>query len=1105
MMNNKKIFPHQWAILPLLFCSTAVLAGDGGLDAPYGQIPSPPAHSSLTLEDDAVPAPMPVPMPPAATPDTMSQAQDLGQQADGFLEDSSETSSVNTGYVGGNTRLGIGVDTELKGKADVSHVIRQNEGSATIGQGYVGFNPTADKALGEESLTGAGAKLSHHWVSGDPNTATRVNKVFGAYDQNEQKDKKATVGYGQESENLFWSGHVSKGLSEARTVAPGINEKAYDLGVGGRVGTYLPNQQMRVQGGLDHEWGTDFAGSETRPTQTTVTGGVEKFFPDTPHSVGAEVEVYKKAGGAVVAGSSDNVEARGGVSYRYDIGSEAGVWQPEQRYRRIRTEIPGEQIKQPPKIERKLVKNTMELESDTFFKLDRAELTPEAQERMKAVIGQIRASGHDGNIRITGNTCDKGSDAHNMKLSDRRANAVRDFMIKNGFSGNELLAQGLGESQPKYPNTNAEGHKNRRVDIEYVTYQNEYKDEVIQQGGTSTTDPKVVWRKELIPEPPLWVRQALHNVADHKQSVDTYKTTAGTGAPVSPNAPVAVNDNATTTSGTPVSIAVLANDTDPNGDVLSIVSFNQGTNGSVTQVGSTLVYTPVLGFTGTDTFTYVIKDPAGNQSTATVTVKVGAADPNAPVAGNDTATTLSGTPVTIDVLTNDRDPNGDTLTILSFNQGANGGVTQVGNALVYTPVAGFTGTDTFTYVIRDPAGNKSTATVTITVNPATPNAPLLENDTARTAVGAPVRIAVLSNDRDPNDDALSIAGFSPSTNGTVTQDGSELVYTPRAGFTGTDTFTYIATDPAGNRTTATVTITVVGAGTSPNAPVAGADQVETVQDTPVTIKVLDNDSDVDGDTLSVTSVGTDAAHGRVTLSGNNVIYTPNAGFSGEDQFTYTVADGTGNSTVGRVFVKINTPGGNLKASSDLYTVDMNSSTNSFAVMSNDEVPTTGATITIVSNPSNGGTASVSGSNVLYTPKTGYSGLDKLTYRLTDSRGYTTDAVVDITISDTSTPSNLAPKNDYLLIDLNDTVTRKLPVLSNDVGDSLEIVAVSTPHYGTAVISADGQSINYTLRSGYCADHSFTYIVKDKAGNQKQATVYIDVAPANMTDPNVPPA
>ncbi|WGZ94003.1 MAG: Ig-like domain-containing protein [Candidatus Thiothrix putei] len=905
-MNNKKILSPKWAILPLLFCSAAVLAGDGGHDGSYGNIPLPPA-AALTLEDNAA-APVPV-------PDSMAQAQALGQESDGFLEDSTETSTVNTGYVGGNTRIGVGIDTELKGKAEASQVIHENGSSATIGQGYVGFNPNADKDAGEESLTGAGAKLSHHWVSGDANNPSRVNKIFGAYDQNEQEDKKATLGYGQENASLFWSGHVSKGLSEGRaTTTPGVTEKAYDLGVGGRVGTFLPEQQMRVQGGLDYEWGKDFSASEKRPTQTTLTGGVEKFFPDTPHSVGAEVEVYKKAGGAMV---SEDAEARGGISYRYDIGSEAGVWQPEQRYRRIRTEIPGEQIKQPPKIERKLVKNTMELESDTFFKLDSAKLTPEAQERMKAVMGQIRASGHEGNIRITGNTCDKGSDAHNQSLSERRANAVRDFMVKNGFSADELQARGLGESQPKYPNTEAEGHKNRRVDIEYVTYQNEYKDEVIEQGGTSTSDPKVVWRKELIPEPPLWVRQALRNTADHKQTVDTYKTTAGSAnGGNGGNTPVAVNDNATTTAETPVAIDVLTNDTDPNGDPLSIASFAQGTNGAVTQVGNMLVYTPVAGFTGTDQFTYIVKDPGNNQSQATVTVTVGGA-------------------------------------------------------------------------------------------------------------------------------------------------------------------------------------------ANPNAPIANTDQVETIRDVAVTIPVLDNDRDPNGDPLSVTGTGA-ATNGTVTQSGNNVTYTPNPGFTGDDRFTYTVTDGNGNTVTGDVFVRVNTPGGNLNAQADLYTVDMNSSDNVFAVMSNDEVPAGGATLTIVNAPGHG-SASVSGNQIVYTPTIGYSGVDELTYRLTDDRGFTTETTVDITISGTTTPGNLAPTGDYLLIDLNDTTTKTLAVLDNDTGDEMTIIAVSTPQYGTARISADGKSILFTLRHGYCADHEFTYIVKDKYGNQAQATVTVDVAPANIKDPNSPPA
>jgi outer membrane protein OmpA-like peptidoglycan-associated protein len=1003
-MNNKRILSPRWAILPLLFCSAAVLAGDGGYDAPYGQIPPPPERAALALEDEAAP----VPAPANVVPDTMGQAQDLGQESDGFLEDSTATSSLNTGYVGGNTRLGIGVDTELKGKADVTQVFRENGSSATIGQGYVGFNPNADKDAGEETLTGAGAKLSHHWVSGGPNNAAYVNKVFGAYDQNELKDKKATIGYGQENADLFWSGHASKGLSDARTSGtPGVMEKAYDYGVGGRVGSYLPEQQMRVQGGLDYEWGKDFADSEKRPTQTTLTGGVEKFFPDTPHSVGAELEVYKKSGGLVVDGSED-AEARGGVSYRYDIGSEAGVWQPEQRYRRVRTEIPGEQIKQPPKIERKLVKNTMELEADTFFKIGSAKLTPEAQERMKAVMGQIRASGHEGNIRITGNTCDKGSLEHNQKLSERRANAVRDFMVRNGFSGNEVLAQGLGETQPKYPNTDAEGHKNRRVDIEYVTYQNEYKDEVIEQGGTSMTDPKVVWRKELIPEPPLWVRQALRNTVDHKQTVDTYKTTAGAGGGTSPNAPVANNDTATTTSGTPVTINVLANDTDPNGDTLSIVSFNQGNNGAVTQVGNNLVYTPVAGFTGADTFTYVITDPDGNQSTATVTVTVGAADPNAPVANNDTATTTSGTPVRIGVLDNDRDPNGDTL---------------------------------------------------------------------------------------------SVAGFSPSTNGTVTQDDNVLIYTPRDGFTGTDSFTYTVTDPAGNRNTATVTVTVTPA--NPNTPIAVDDVLEAVTAIPATITPLANDRDPDGDTLSITGVGT-AAHGKVTQSGNSLVYTPAAGFVGDDQFTYTLSDGNGHTATGTVVVRVIPAAGALDAVGDSYPIDKNSSSTSLGILANDSVPA-GATvgITIVTAPAHGSVAVV-GDHLEYTPAADYEGGDSLTYKVT-SNGQEDTATVALNVGTCADGScgSLDVTDDYLLIDLNDTVTRTLDVLANDSGDGMEIVAVSTPRYGTARISADGKSINFTLRGGYCTDHTFTYIVKDKNGNQKQATVTIDVSPANI-DPNSPP-
>jgi hypothetical protein len=282
------------------------------------------------------------------------------------------------------------------------------------------------------------------------------------------------------------------------------------------------------------------------------------------------------------------------------------------------------------------------------------------------------------------------------------------------------------------------------------------------------------------------------------------------------------------------------------------------------------------------------------------------------------------------------------------------------------------------------------------------------------------------------------------------------------------------------------------------------DQVETMQNTPVTIMVLDNDTDPNGDTLSISAVGSEAAHGTAKQNGSSIVYTPDTGFTGDDKFTYTITNSDGNTAKTDVFVKINASGGNLSTVNDLYTVDMNSSNNLFDVISNDEVPATGATVSIVIAPGNG-SASVVDNKVVYTPAANFSGLDKLKYRLTDDRGYTSETFVDITVSGTTNPGNLVLKDDYLLIALNNTVTQTLPVLANDVGDGLEIISVSTPRYGTAVVSADGKSIRYTLRSGYCNDHSFTYVVKDKYGNQAQATVVIDVLPANVSDPNSPPA
>ena len=218
-----------------------------------------------------------------------------------------------------------------------------------------------------------------------------------------------------------------------------------------------------------------------------------------------------------------------------------------------------------------------------------------------------------------------------------------------------------------------------------------------------------------------------------------------------PDGPNAVDDAATTPLATPVSIDVLANDTHPTNDPLTIVSTTPPSNGSVViddggtpgdPSDDTVTYTPNPGFTGTDTFTYTIQDPAGNQDTATVTVNVG---DFAPVAVDDTATTDIGTPVSVDVLANDSDPQGQPLTIVSTTPPSNGSAViddggtpgdPSDDTVTYTPNPGFTGTDTFTYTVSDGNGGLGyPATVTVTVDPVNDQAPVAVDDTATTPSG----------------------------------------------------------------------------------------------------------------------------------------------------------------------------------------------------------------------------------------------------------------------------------------------------------------------------------------------------------------------------------
>ncbi|MCP5098571.1 MAG: tandem-95 repeat protein [Chloroflexi bacterium] len=189
---------------------------------------------------------------------------------------------------------------------------------------------------------------------------------------------------------------------------------------------------------------------------------------------------------------------------------------------------------------------------------------------------------------------------------------------------------------------------------------------------------------------------------------------------VNPNddAPVALDDSATTNEDTAVTIDVLFNDSDGDGDSLTIDSVTDPANGTVVNNGTDVTYTPDADFNGSDSFTYTISDGNGGTATATVTVTVNAVNDD-PVALDDDVTTDEDTAVTIAVLFNDSDGDGDSLTIDSVTDPANGTVVNNGTDVTYTPDADFNGSDSFAYTISDGNGGSDTATVTVTVNATT--------------------------------------------------------------------------------------------------------------------------------------------------------------------------------------------------------------------------------------------------------------------------------------------------------------------------------------------------------------------------------------------------
>ena len=470
------------------------------------------------------------------------------------------------------------------------------------------------------------------------------------------------------------------------------------------------------------------------------------------------------------------------------------------------------------------------------------------------------------------------------------------------------------------------------------------------------------------------------------------------------DAPVATNDIATTDEDVAVVVDLLGNDSDVDGDPLRIgtVSVDPAQGTVVDNGDGTVTFTPAPNFNGPATITYTVVDDAGGADTGTATVNVSSViDP--PNAVNDTATTDEDTPVTIDVLANDTDPDNQALTITAATvPAAQGTVEVVGNQLVFTPAENFNGEATITYSIVDTDGATDTATVAVTVTPVN-DAPVALDDIATTDEDVAVVVDLLGNDSDVDGDPLRIGTVSvdPAQGSVVDNGDGTVTFTPAPDFNGPATITYTVVDDAGGEDSGTATVNV---GAVNDAPIAENDTATTDEDTPVTIDVLANDSDPDSDPLTIIAASVPAAQGDVDVVGNQLVFTPAENFTGTATISYTVSDGNGLTDTATVAVEVGGVNDAPDAVNDTAETPFETPV-TIDVLANDSDPENDPlTVTLTSVSPTQGTVAIVGNQLVFTPADGFSGPATISYTLSDGSLIDTAEVI-VTVGADPFPSD----------------------------------------------------------------------------------------------------
>ncbi len=440
-----------------------------------------------------------------------------------------------------------------------------------------------------------------------------------------------------------------------------------------------------------------------------------------------------------------------------------------------------------------------------------------------------------------------------------------------------------------------------------------------------------------------------------------------------------------------------------------------------------------------------------------------------PVAANQSVTTTEDTAKQIVLSASDAD--GQTLTYSVVSQPAHGALSGTPPQLTYTPTHGYYGADSFTFKANDGQVDSNVATVSITITHVN-HAPTANAQTI--SLNQDTSQSVTLTGSDPDNDTLTFRVTTSPAHGTLSGTPPNLTYTPAANFYGTDSFAFVANDGTVDSAPATVSITVMHVN---HPPVANGQNVQTNEDT--ALSILLSATDVDSDPLTY-SVLSSPAHGTLSGTAPNLTYTPAAHFHGTDSFTFKAKDGSANSntaTVQITVVHVNHP-----PIANGQNVSLDEDTTATVTLTGNDPDGDTITFSISAQPQHG-TLSGTPPNVVYTPAPDYFGDDSFAFHTNDGTTNSSDGIVNLTVRSVNDPPTVqisSPANGAQF----------------DAGDTVRIIASATDKDGTIAtlrILSDGVQIF----EGHQATAAYD-LIDVPAGNHTLTAVAIDNEDASTT-------